>query len=82
MSEVPAVETSEDGQQPQPEVEEHASGEFEVPDGYTVVTGSPSGATNRSAEVTGADPVNMRIAALAAVTHVAKVRGKEEIGHG
>ena len=43
MSEVPAVETSEDGQQPQPDVEEHAPGEFEVPDGYTVVTGSPSG---------------------------------------
>ncbi len=43
MSEVPAVETSEDGQQPQPEVEQHAPGEFVVPDGYAVVSGSPSG---------------------------------------
>ena len=44
MSEVPAVqpEVAEDGQQnqqPQPEAEEHAPGEFEVPSGYAVVTG-------------------------------------------
>ena len=44
MSEVRAVETpAEDGQQPQAEGEEHARGEFKVPDGYAVVTGSPSG---------------------------------------
>ena len=66
MSEVPAVRTPEDGQQPEPdeqrqedaapEVEpaapdvkdaapevEHAPGDFEVPAGYDVVTGSPSG---------------------------------------
>jgi 6,7-dimethyl-8-ribityllumazine synthase len=45
VSDVPAVqpEVAEDGQQPQPEAEQHAPGEFEVPSGYAVVTGSPSG---------------------------------------
>jgi 6,7-dimethyl-8-ribityllumazine synthase len=37
------TEVSEDGKQPQPEAEEHAPGGFEVPEGYAVVTGSPSG---------------------------------------
>jgi 6,7-dimethyl-8-ribityllumazine synthase len=53
VSDVPAVRTSsEDGQQPEPDEKrqedaapevEHAPGDFEIPSGYSVVTGSPTG---------------------------------------
>ena len=45
MSDVPAAQTevSEDGRQPQPEIEEHAPREFEVPERYATVTGTPAG---------------------------------------
>ena len=53
MSEVPALQTADDdGQQPEPDEErledaapevEHAPGDFEVPSGYKVLAGSPSG---------------------------------------
>ena len=52
MSEVPALRTAEDGQQPEPDEQrqedaapevEHAPGDFEVPSGYNVLTGSPTG---------------------------------------
>jgi 6,7-dimethyl-8-ribityllumazine synthase len=52
VSEVPALRTAEDGQQPEPDEErledaapegEHAPGDFEVPSDYKVLAGSPSG---------------------------------------
>jgi 6,7-dimethyl-8-ribityllumazine synthase len=52
VSEVPALRTAEDGQQPEPDEQrqedaapevEHAPGDFEVPSGYNVLTGSPTG---------------------------------------
>jgi 6,7-dimethyl-8-ribityllumazine synthase len=52
VSEVPALQTAEDGQQPEPDEErledaapevEHAPGDFEVPSGYKVLAGLPSG---------------------------------------
>jgi 6,7-dimethyl-8-ribityllumazine synthase len=53
VSEVPALQTADDdGQQPEPDEErledaapevEHAPGDFEVPSGYNVLAGAPSG---------------------------------------
>jgi 6,7-dimethyl-8-ribityllumazine synthase len=52
VSGVPALRTADDGQQPEPDEQrqedaapevEHAPGDFEVPSGYNVLTGSPTG---------------------------------------